>query len=100
VRKGAFTDFCASLNLSRRLTLTAGIWFFTRRFGLRSRSSKQFDNAVWFYGEWSGTVQGDIGLAFVKGYFSAIYVRDGNDWKIRALTLTDHPRTATPAETK
>jgi ketosteroid isomerase-like protein len=54
------------------------------------------DNAVWSYGEWTGTLQGDTGPVFVRGYFSAIYVREGDDWKIRTLTLTERPR---PAQT-
>jgi type I restriction enzyme M protein len=58
------------------------------------------DNAVWSYGEWGGTLQGEAGPVFVKGYFSAIYVREGDDWKMRILTLTEHPRPAPPAETK
>jgi hypothetical protein len=30
---------------------------------------------------------------FVNGYFSATYVREGDDWKMRTLTLTEAPTT-------
>ncbi len=47
-----------------------------------------------------GTVQDQTGPVFVKGYFSSIYVREGDAWKIRMLTLTEHPRPAPSAEMK
>jgi hypothetical protein len=59
----------------------------------RNWSLKAIDNAVWSYGEWGGTLQGEAGPVFVKGYFSAIYVREGDDWKMRTLILTEHPTT-------
>jgi hypothetical protein len=59
----------------------------------RDWSLKAIDNAVWSYGEWGGTLQGEAGPVFVKGYFSAIYVREGDDWKMRTLILTEHPTT-------
>jgi ketosteroid isomerase-like protein len=61
---------------------------------------KAIDNAVWSFGEWSGALQDQTGPVFVKGYFSAIYVREGDAWKIGMLTLTERPRPAPPAETK
>ena len=75
-------------------------WPFTFFNDLRDCHLKAIDNAVWSYGEWGGTLQGEAGPVFVKGYFSAIYVREGDDWKMRILTLTEHPRPAPPAETK
>jgi ketosteroid isomerase-like protein len=58
------------------------------------------DNAVWSFGEWSGTLQGQSGPVFVRGYFSAIYVREADAWKIRMLTLTERPRPSTHAEAR
>jgi len=38
-------------------------------------------------GEWSETVQGKTGEPIQhRGYWSDIYTREGNDWKIRMLT--------------
>jgi ketosteroid isomerase-like protein len=53
---------------------------------------KAIDNAVWSVGEWSSTLQSKTGLVFVRGYWSAIYVREGDAWKIRLLTLIERPR--------
>ena len=58
------------------------------------------DNAVWAVGEWWSTLQSETGPKFEGGYWSAIYVREGNGWKIRMLSLIEHQRLATPAETK
>jgi hypothetical protein len=44
--------------------------------------------------------KGQTGLEFVKGYFSAIYVREDDVWKIRMLTLSERPRPVPTAETK
>ena len=60
-------------------------------------------NAVWENGEWSGTffLQGeDCGPHQLRGYFASVKVREGDTWKIRMLTLTEHPRPAPPAEPK
>jgi len=50
---------------------------------------KTIDNAVCSYGQWWSTVQGETGPVFVTGYFSAIYVPEGDAWKIRMLTLAE-----------
>jgi ketosteroid isomerase-like protein len=53
-------------------------------------------NEVWRNGEWSFTLQGKSGGPIqLKGYWSAINVREGDDWKIRMLTYN-----LTPAEAK
>jgi uncharacterized protein (TIGR02246 family) len=57
---------------------------------------KAIDNAVWSFGQWSGTFQGQSGPEFVHGYFSAIYVREADAWKIRMLTLTERTRPTHP----
>jgi len=41
-------------------------------------------NELWATGEWSETGQGKNGEPLpIKGYWSAIYVREGDDWKVR-----------------
>ena len=43
---------------------------------------------VWRTGEWSFTVQGKSGDPIkIKGYWSAINVREGDTWKIQMLTF-------------
>jgi uncharacterized protein (TIGR02246 family) len=49
------------------------------------------DNAVWAVGEWWSTVQSQAGPKFERGYWSAIYVREGDAWKIRQFTISDAP---------
>jgi uncharacterized protein (TIGR02246 family) len=46
------------------------------------------DNAVWSVGEWWSTIQSETGPKFEGGYWSAIYIHDGDDWKIRLLTVS------------
>jgi ketosteroid isomerase-like protein len=56
-------------------------------------------NEVWENGEWSETIQLESGdLIEMKGYWSTIDRREGDDWKIRMLTVNVTP--APPAETK
>jgi uncharacterized protein (TIGR02246 family) len=50
------------------------------------------DNAAWSTGEWWSTLQSQTGTKFERGYSSAIYVREGNAWKIRLLTISDAPQ--------
>jgi ketosteroid isomerase-like protein len=58
-------------------------------------------NEVWENGEWSETLQGKSGDPIqIKGYWSAIDRREGDDWKIRMLTVNITPAAAAPAETK
>ena len=55
-------------------------------------------NEVWRNGEWSFTLQGKSGGPIqLKGYWSAINVREGDGWKIRMLTYNVTPA---PAATK
>ena len=56
------------------------------------------DNAAWTVGKWWSTLQSETGPKFEGGYWSAIYVREGDAWKIRMLNLIDHP--SPRAETK
>jgi ketosteroid isomerase-like protein len=45
-------------------------------------------NEPWSVGEWWNTLQSQTGPVFVRGYWSAIYIREGDAWKIRMLTVT------------
>jgi uncharacterized protein (TIGR02246 family) len=58
------------------------------------------DNAVWSAGQWACTSQSPTGPVFAVGCWTAIYVREGDAWKFRMLTLSERPRPAPPAETK
>jgi uncharacterized protein (TIGR02246 family) len=76
-----------------------------RRWPITTFSSQRYqlnaiDNAVWAVGEWWSTLQTEIGPKFEGGYWSAIYIREGNAWKIRMLTVSERPQPAPPAETK
>jgi uncharacterized protein (TIGR02246 family) len=56
-------------------------------------------NEVWENGEWSETGQGPKGEPIqIKGYWSAIDSREGDDWKIRMLSYNITP--TPPPETK
>jgi uncharacterized protein (TIGR02246 family) len=49
-------------------------------------------NEVWATGEFSETGEGKSGEPLpIKGYFSAIYVREGDDWKKRVLIGNSTP---------
>lgn len=52
----------------------------------------EIDNAVWSVGEWWSTIQSETGPKFEGGYWSAIYIHEGDDWKIRLLTLSERPK--------
>ena len=86
--------------IEKRYEDTFHRWPLTLFNDLRDCHLKAIDNAVWSFGEWGGTLQGQTGLEFVKGYFSAIYVREDDVWKIRMLTLTERPRPVPTTETK
>jgi uncharacterized protein (TIGR02246 family) len=56
-------------------------------------------NEAWATGEWNETGQGKNGEPVtIKGYWSNIYVREGDDWKIRVDTWNMTPA-ATPSPT-
>jgi uncharacterized protein (TIGR02246 family) len=49
-------------------------------------------NELWATGEWSETGQGKTGEPIpIKGYWSDIYVREGDDWKIRVAAWNTTP---------
>src|SRR5690242_18337286 len=52
-------------------------------------------NEAWATGAWSETGQGQTGgPTQVGGYWSAIYIREGEDWKIRMLAYNVTPAPA------
>jgi ketosteroid isomerase-like protein len=60
-------------------------------------------NERWDTGEWSATiqVQGQKGdLIQLQGYFGCIDIREGDDWKIRMLTLNMTPPPTPSAQAK
>jgi len=58
-------------------------------------------NEIWSNGEWSETGQGGTGEAIqIKGYWSAIDIREGDALKIRMMTYNLTPAPAAPAQTK
>jgi ketosteroid isomerase-like protein len=63
----------------------------------RERQLQGIDNAAWSAGEWWSTLQSQTGPVFVRGYWSAIYTRDGDRWKILVLTLGEYPPLTEPA---
>jgi hypothetical protein len=70
-------------------------WPITDFNGRRERRHlNAIDNAVWSAGQWASTFQSQTGPVFAWGYWSTIYVREGDAWKIRMLTLSEHPRPA------
>ena len=48
----------------------------------------------WSVGEWWNILQSQAGPKFVNGYWSAIYVREDDGWKMRMLTVSEHPQPA------
>jgi len=60
---------------------------FQRRYLLNA-----IDNAVWSVGEWWSPIESETGPKFEGGYWSAIYVHEGDDWKIRLLTVSERPK--------
>ena len=57
-------------------------------FSGQSYQLNAIDNAVWSVGEWWSTIQSETGPKFEGGYWSAIYIHEGDDWKIRLLTVS------------
>ena len=87
--------------IEKRYADTFQRWPITDFLGRRDRLRlNAIDNAVWSVGEWSGTLQTQTGPLLVWGYWSTIYVREGDAWKMRMLTLTERPRPAPPVEPK
>jgi uncharacterized protein (TIGR02246 family) len=76
--------------IEKRYADTFQRWPITTFSSQRSQLNA-IDNAVWTVGEWWSTLQSETGPKFEGGYWSAIYVREGTGWKIRMLSLIEHP---------
>jgi ketosteroid isomerase-like protein len=77
--------------IQKRFADTFQRWPITGFLSRRERLQlNAIDNAVWSVGEWSGTLQSRADPFLVWGYWSTIYVREGDAWKIRMLSLFDH----------
>jgi ketosteroid isomerase-like protein len=60
-----------------------------------------FGTMAWEAGQWSETGQDKNGAPVpIKGYYGAVDVRVGEDWKIQMLTYNLTQAPAAPAETK
>ena len=58
-------------------------------------------NEMWSNGEWSLTLQEKTGDPIpLKGYWSEIFVREGDAWKVRMQIWNITPAPAAPAEAK
>jgi len=85
--------------IEKRYQETFQNWPFTLFSDPRESQLKAIDNAVWSVGEWWSTLQSRTGPVFVTGYWSAIYVLQGDAWKIRMLTLSERTRPTLLART-
>jgi uncharacterized protein (TIGR02246 family) len=85
--------------IEKRYTDTFQRWPITT-FSSQRCQLNAIDNAVWAVGEWWSTIQSETGPKFEGGYWSAIYIHEGDDWKIRLLTVSGRPQPAPRAETK
>jgi uncharacterized protein (TIGR02246 family) len=74
-------------------------WHNINQFG-QADQLNAIGNEPWSVGEWWNILQSQTGPRFVSGYWSAIYVREGDGWRMRMLTVSEHPRSARLAETK
>ena len=77
--------------IEKRYADTSQRWPITDFLSRRDRLGlNAIDNAVWSVGEWWGTLQSQTGPVFAWGYWSTIYVREGDAWKMRMMSLFDH----------
>jgi hypothetical protein len=83
--------FSGRQDIEKRYADTFRRWPITD-FTIRERTYlNALDNAVWSAGQWAATLLSEGSPAFSWGYWSAIYVPEGDGWKIRLLSLVEHP---------
>jgi uncharacterized protein (TIGR02246 family) len=63
-------------------------WHPTNNIG-QANQLNAIGNEAWAVGEWWCTFQSKSGPAQARGYWSAIYVREGDGWKIRMWTFNE-----------
>ena len=74
-------------------------WHPTNNIG-QADQLNAIDNGAWAVGKWWCTFQSQNGPVFARGYWSTIYVRDADGWKIRMSTFNQTSPPVAPAETK
>jgi uncharacterized protein (TIGR02246 family) len=74
-------------------------WHPTNNIG-QADQLNAIDDGAWAVGKWWCTFQSPNGPVFARGYWSTIYVRDGDAWKIRMSTFNQTQLPVAPAETK
>jgi uncharacterized protein (TIGR02246 family) len=47
------------------------------------------DNGAWSVGQWWRTLQREESLVFARGYWSALFVRESDGWRLRMLTFNE-----------
>ena len=52
---------------------------------------------AWSLGQWWSTVPSERGPAFLQGYWSALFAREGDAWKFRMLTFNETSAFQSPA---
>jgi len=62
--------------------------------GLQRGHPNPIDTAVWQAGKWTSTFQSQAEPLSASGFWTAIYVHEGQALKIRMLTLNERQRTA------
>jgi hypothetical protein len=62
--------------------------------GLQRGHPNPIDNAVWQAGQWTSTFQSQAEPASASGFWTAIYVHEGEALKIHLFTLTERQRPA------
>jgi uncharacterized protein (TIGR02246 family) len=62
----------------------------TNFFGLRNQLNA-IGNELWAVGQWWSSLQTESGPVQIGGYWSEIYVRDGDAWKIRMSVFNVTP---------
>ena len=68
-------------------------------FGVRDQLNAIGNNELWAVGEWWSLLQTEKGPIQVGGYWSEIYVREGDAWKIRMSIFNVTPPETPPSET-
>jgi uncharacterized protein (TIGR02246 family) len=74
-------------------------WHPTNNIG-QTDQLNAIDNGAWAVGKWWCTFQSQNGPVFARGYWSTIYVRGADTWKIRMSTFNQAPPSVAPTETK
>jgi hypothetical protein len=85
------TEFIAVVDIEKRYAET-----FQRSHIIDFDSRREHHESTTRFGRTGGGAvlfESQSGTAFASGYWSAIYVREGNVWKIRMLSIIERPAT-------